>query len=253
MEKPISNSMVGVDALLATCRERRVSLMVGYVLRFYTPLRVVKQAIVDGLIGRVLSFRADAGQYLPDWREESDYRKTVSARRDLGGGAVLELSHELDYARWLFGEVETVMATLGNLGGLGIDVEDTAEIILEFENGIIGSVHLDMVQRVPTRMCRIVGTEGTLLWDGVTHNVCMYTARTREWIDLHPKTPVDRNEMYMSELRHFFRSIQGEVPCEPSGEDGKRALEIALAAIQSSQEKRPVVLHANCLKPTENV
>jgi predicted dehydrogenase len=214
--------------------------MVGYNLRFCRPLQVMRQALVEGRIGRPLALRAEAGQYLPEWRPGKDYRQCVSARRDLGGGAVLELSHELDYVRWLVGEVKTVCAQVGHLSDLELDVEDTAEIILQFCNGAIGSVHLDMVQRPATRTCRIVGTEGTLAWDGMSHRVQLFSAAADRWSDLHPAEAIDRNEMYLAELRHFFGCVRGKGKPIVSGNEGRRVLEIALAVKKSSVEQRVV-------------
>jgi predicted dehydrogenase len=242
IEKPLSNSLARVDELLQVCHQRSSILMVGYNFRFYPPFQIMRQALVEDKIGRVLSIRAEAGQYLPDWRPGSDYRQGVSARSDLGGGVVLELSHELDYVRWLVGEVNSVNAQIGRLSSLEIDVDDTAEIILGFANGAIGSVHLDMTQRVPTRTCRIIGTEGTLIWDGTSHRVQLYSAKTKSWADLFPVHEVDRNEMYIAELQHFMSCVREGTQPRVNGEDGKRVLEIALAAKQSSREQRVVHL-----------
>ncbi len=240
IEKPLSNTLDGVDELLSICREKNLVLMVGYNFRFYPPLQALREALRHGRIGRPLALRAEAGQYLPDWRPGRDYRQSVSARRDLGGGAVLELSHELDYVRWLMGEVTTVSAQIGHLSDLEIDVEDTAEIILQFESGAIGSVHLDMVQRPAIRTCRIVGTEGTLTWDGMTHHVRLFSAATQTWADVHPAREIPRDEMYMAELRHFLDCVTRQQTPVVAGEDGKRVLEIALAVKRASEEKRAI-------------
>lgn len=242
IEKPISNELDGVDELLELCRERSLVLMLGYVFRFYRPLKVLRQALIEGKIGRPLILRAEVGQYLPDWRPGKDYHHCVSARQDLGGGAVLELSHELDYARWLLGEVKSVNAHLAQLGDLDIDVEDAAEIILQFNSRAIGSIHLDMIQRPATRMCRIIGTEGTLTWDGSSHRVQLFSVTSNRWEDLHPANTINQNKMYEDELRHFLDCFRGKAEPIVSGEDGKRALEIALAAKRSSQSQRVVYL-----------
>ena len=165
MEKPISDRADGVQGLIDLCRQRNVVLAVGYDLRFEPSLIAVHDAVHSGRIGRVMGFRAEVGQYLPDWRPTADYRQTVSARKELGGGVLLELSHEFDYARWIVGEVAEVFAQATRVSDLEIDVEDLAEVVLRFSNGAVGSVHLDMVQASPTRTCRIIGTEGTLTWD----------------------------------------------------------------------------------------
>jgi len=242
IEKPLAASMDGVENLLTLCDERGLICMVAYVFRFYDPLRLAKAVIAGGQIGRVLAFNAEVGQYLPDWRPGRDYRETVSARRELGGGAVLELSHEIDLARWLVGKVKTVGAQMGKLSDLEIDVEDTAEITLGFENGAIGRVHVDMVQRSPVRGLRIVGTEGTLTWDWQSHRVQVYTEESEMWRDLHPAVEMDRNEMYVTELEHFLDCVAHRTEPVIGGEDGRRVLEIALAAKQSAVEQRVITL-----------
>ena len=246
VEKPLSHTLEGVDDLLELCHSRNLTLQVGYNFRFYRPLQIIRQALLEGRIGHVLAVGAEVGQYLPQWRTGADYRQGVSARSDLGGGAVLELSHELDYCRWLAGEVKSVSAQIAHLSDLEIDVEDTAEIILQFNNGAIGSVHLDMVQRSPTRSCRIIGAEGTIAWDGNSHQVRRFSAGSNCWEDMHPARELDRNEMYLAELQHFLEGLRGPrggVPQRneaPTGEDGRRVLEIALAAKQSSMEQRVI-------------
>lgn len=242
VEKPLSDKLEGVDDLLRLCREQNLLLAVAYHLRFSHSLQVVRKAVLDGRIGRIMSIHAEVGQFLPEWRPAADYRASVSARRALGGGVVLELSHELDYVRWLVGEVKTVAAEVGKLSDLEIDVEDTAEIILRFHNGVIGTVHLDMAQRVMTRTCRIVGTEGTLIWNALSHQVQLFSSESKAWSELHASDSQPSNEMYVSEMQQFLRCVRyGESPVV-SGADGRRVLEIALAVKESSRTRRFVEL-----------
>jgi predicted dehydrogenase len=242
IEKPLSDRREGVGRLLADCRAKHLVLLVAYNYRFYAPLQVMRQAILEGSIGRALSVRAEVGQYLPDWRPAADYRRSVTARHELGGGVLLELSHEIDYVRWLIGEVAEVSARVGRLSDLDIDVEDTAELILGFASGAIGSIHLDMVQRAPTRSCKVVGTEGTLEWDGPSHRVRLYSAASRQWTDLCGPDMRDRNESYLVELRHYLECVRGAATPAVTGEDGLRVLDIVLAARQSSMEGRVVTV-----------
>ena len=240
IEKPLADTLDGVDELIHVCRKRDLVLMVGYNLRFYRPLQLLRQALVEDKIGRVIALRAEVGQYLPEWRGGKDYRQCVSARRDLGGGVVLELSHELDYIRWLLGEVKTVSAQVAHLSDLEVDVEDVAEIILRFKDGCFGNVHLDMVQRPATRWCHIIGTNGTLTWDGICHRVQFFSAATNTWSDLCAANTLDYNEMYVAELRHFLKCVKGNDTPVVSGDDARRVLEIALAVKQSSKAGRVV-------------
>ena len=242
IEKPLSLSLRGVDELLQIQKNCKNIVMVGYNLRFHPPLQILKSCIEDEMMGKIIGIRAEVGQYLPEWRPGSDYRLSVSARRELGGGAVLELSHELDYIRWLAGEVISVTAQTGHLSDLEIDVEDTAEIILKHENGVLGSIHLDMVQRSPTRYCKLIGTKGTVIWDGSTDSVMQYSARTSQWSELHPAQKNDRNQTFVSEIEHFLTCVKERKEPLITGSDGKRVLQIALATLQSSREQRSILL-----------
>ncbi len=242
VEKPLSHSLDGVDDLIERCRSRRLVLMVGYNFRFYPPLSICREALNAGRIGKAVSFRAEVGQYLPDWRPGLDYRQSVSACRILGGGALLELSHELDTARHLMGEVRTVSAQTDHLSDLEMDVEDVAEITLRFTSGAMGSIHLDMIQRTPTRWCRVIGTEGTLEWQWHDHRVRLFSTAAGKWLDLSPPGTIDRDEMYLSELRHFLDCVRDGREPSVTGEDGKNTLRIALGARASSLQGRVVEL-----------
>ncbi|MFA4825893.1 MAG: Gfo/Idh/MocA family oxidoreductase [Methanoregula sp.] len=242
IEKPISSNLVDVENFLRIGKSQKIVIMVGYNMRFHRPLQLLKQKISEGAIGNPIGIHAEVGQYLPDWRPGKDYRQSVSAQKELGGGAVLELSHELDYARWLFGEVKSVSAQVDQLSDLEIDVEDSADIILKFSNNAIGNIHLDMVQRFPTRYCHVVGSEGLLKWDGTTDLVTMFSTKNNEWSVLHPGEKIDRNEMYLTEIQHFFECVNSRKDPLINGFEGKRVLEIALAALESSKEQRNVIV-----------
>lgn len=242
VEKPLSDSLDGVDALLADCRREGILLMVGYHLRFSPSLTVLHDAIANGAVGRLLSLRSEVGQYLPEWRPGTDYRDGVSARQDKGGGVILELSHELDYIRWLGGEIRSVIAETGKLGGLEIDVEDVAEILVRFADGAIGSVHLDMFQRSATRTCKVIGADGTMDWDVLSGRVRLLSAQNGRWTELCGPSNAGINDLYIAELEHFIRCAVegGEVPVD--GLVGRRVLEIALAAKRSAKSGQTIWL-----------
>jgi predicted dehydrogenase len=242
VEKPLSNELHGAAELVEVCCGRSLTLMVGYNLRFHRPLLALRGAVQDGLVGRTLSVVAEVGRYLPDWRPGTDYSQGASSRSELGGGAILELSHELDYVRWLVGDVEGVTANAGKVSDLNIDVEDIADIMLRFVGGVFGNVHLDMVQRAPVRTCKVIGTTGTLVWDGMSHHVRHFSAHSGTWRDVFQSAELDWNEMYMNEMRHFLDCADTGTTPLISGEDGLRVLKIALAAKESARLRRAIVL-----------
>lgn len=241
VEKPLSDHLEGIAELITLCCERGVTLMTGYNLRFLPSLRVAKSCLAEGKIGQVLGVRAEVGQYLPDWRPGNDYRLGVSAQRALGGGALLELSHELDYIGWLFGTPTRVTARGGHYSNLCLDVEDMVELILEYStHPRLVNVHLDMLQRTPHRTCRFIGSAGTLVWDGIADRIEIYQVITGTWETLKVPTLTDRNQMYLDELSHFLECAERGTRPLSNGADGYRALAMIAAARQSMAQKNCV-------------
>lgn len=238
IEKPISTSTVGVLELIKTCEENKVVLMTGYNLRFSSSLTHFHELIKKKIAGEILTVRCEVGQYLPDWRPTKDYRKTVSANIRLGGGVLLELSHEIDYLRWIFGDINWVRATLSNQSSLEIDVEDSAHLVLGFEpstdgNQLIANLNLDFIRHDRTRSCTVIGDKGTLRWNGVTETVDIYKPKSGNWEVLF-RHHSENNETLISEWKSFLESVYKKTEPAITGEDGLRVLEIIEAAQKSS-------------------
>jgi predicted dehydrogenase len=239
IEKPLASDLTAVDAFvqLVESADRRVG--VGYNLRFHPGLLFVKQLLDDHLIGRILFLRAEYGQYLPDWRPGRDYRMAYSARAELGGGIILDASHEFDYVRWLAGEVVSVAAAAGVFGDLEITAEDMAAALLRLHSGALAEVHVDALQRSYTRTCTVVGTEGTIECD-LRGDVRAYVARDGQW-SVHP-IKVDLNATYVDELRSFLSCVtEGTGP--PCGlQDAIATLRLALAVKEAARTRQEVSL-----------
>ena len=242
IEKPISATLEGVERLVTACERASLILMVGYNLRFDRPLAALRAAALDGRIGTVSSVRAEVGQYLPDWRPDHDHRQTCSARPELGGGVLRELSHELDYLRWIAGDVRAVSARVGHGGGLDVEAETIADVALEFEDGIVGNVHMDMVDHAPVRRCRVVGRDGTLEWDGISGDARIFARATGAWIRLDGATEDNGAGTYVREMRHFLDRVADGEPPLVNGVEGLATLRVVLAAAESADTGRAVLL-----------
>jgi predicted dehydrogenase len=238
IEKPLSASLDGVTQLLETCQKQGSVLLTGYNLRFLPSLQRFRDLLGEGVIGKVLSVRCEIGQFLPSWRPENDYRQSVSARSVLGGGALLELSHELDYLRWIFGEVDWVKATLCCQSSLEIDVEDTAHLTLGFTpatdgHQLIGTVNLDFIRHDTKRLCTAIGESGSLRWNGLTGEVALYEADAKEWCELFSH-PHQHDDSYRAEWKNFIACVtEHQIPLI-TGEDGLKVLQIIEAARNSA-------------------
>ena len=239
VEKPLASSLEGIDELLARAERDRRVVMVGYNLRFDAALRALRASLERGDVGRALLVRAEFGQYLPDWRPSQDWRAGYNASAALGGGVLLDQSHEIDEVRWLAGEVRSVSATAEPSGELGIEVEDLALLVLRLESGAIASVQLDSVRRDYARGCLVIGSEGTLEWT-LRGGARVKRAGDDEWTLLAPAS--DPNEMYVAEARHFLERMRDRGRPEVDGAEGRRVLEIALAAKRAAVERREIAV-----------
>lgn len=204
IEKPIADNLQRLSGLHDRLSVYSPVIDVAYNLRYMSSAVAFKALIEEGRVGALRSVSIDVGQYLPDWRPASDYRKNVSARRELGGGVLLELSHELDYLGWLFGRFKTVYCSARNSGALEIDVEDTVDALLVRADGLVANVHMDFLQRAPVRTCKVVGQAGTLVWDILNNRISLHRARNEQTV-LFDDPLYDRNDMYLDQLRHFAK------------------------------------------------
>lgn len=239
IEKPLSDKPDGVLELVDRCRASEVICQVGYNMRYLPSLLRFRDAVNAGLIGRPLAVRCEVGQYLPSWRPEADYRKGVSANRRLGGGVLLELSHEVDYLRWVFGEVDWVSSWVGNVGDLAVDVEDTASLIFSCRfsassKPIIVNLNMDFIRHDKTRLCTVIGECGSLRWDGVGGIVEVYDSEGKGWSEL-ASIPDERDESYRAQWTDFLACIAcGSKPLVDAVE-ALRVLEIIDAARFSAE------------------
>ena len=244
IEKPVSHTMAGVEDLRDAARKSGARVVTAFQYRHHPGLLAVRRWLQEGAIGRPVSARACYADYLPDWHPWEDYRQSYAAREELGGGAVLTLCHPLDYLAWLLGPVTYVTGVVSSNGGLGIDVEDSADGVLEFGSGAVASVHMDFVQRPPSHHLTIVGTEGTLAWDQSDGAARLYRVSTGRWDVMPAPAGFDRNDMFLSEMQHFLSLADGTVSEPSSLDEGVHALAIALALRESARSGRRVEVAA---------
>lgn len=180
-EKPLAVSSEEGRKVLDLYLQRGVPMKVGYNLRKLRAFDFVRSILRYGTLGAITSAELSVGQYLPDWRPDRDYRSTVSAQSAFsGGGVLLELSHEINYAIGLWGTVRSVTGQTSFSSELEIDAEDRAEGRLSLGSGEDAqevSIELDFLRRTPERWCHIVGRDGALRWNLLSNEVTVESTR----------------------------------------------------------------------------
>jgi predicted dehydrogenase len=239
IEKPLSHTIEGINKFLNKLLTKGITVLIGYVLRYDPCARKFKEILESGSIGQFLHANVECGSYLPDWRHEQDYRKTVSALPELGGGVLLELSHELDYIQWFFGEIKSVQANLYNSGFLGIEVEESADLIMTNEDGMPVSVQLDFNRRQSTRRCTVHGTKGELTWNAITKQVICHLAGGEPEVE---SFDFEHDHIYLKQLQHFLDCIENEASPLVTLQDGLAVLRLVEAAREANKTGQRVAL-----------
>jgi predicted dehydrogenase len=229
VEKPLALDAADARALEALADRLGVPLGVGMNLRFHPGVRGVGELLPR--VGRVWRAAAWCGSWLPGWRPGTDYRRSYSARSELGGGVLLDAIHEIDYLCALLGPVATVSAELPRVSDLEIDVEDVALLRLGMRSGARATITLDYLDRAYHRGCRIVGEDGTVAWEWDTGEVLLLDGDgTGERI----AAPPDAAPTYAAEQDAFLEAIAGGGPVPVSAAAGRHALEVVDAARSSA-------------------
>ena len=232
IEKPLTHNMDGVNELIRNAKDRNLAIQVGYQLRFDPGLIWIKGAILSGQIGKLQHIKATYSNYLPNWHPGEDYRDLYTGKKSEGGGIILDSSHEIDYVMWLVeSEVSDVKCLSDKFSDLDIDVEDTAEILLTFENGVIANISLHMgIEGEPVRTCIVSGSKGSLTWD--------YFHKINNAIVSYENGAIVKyssNDSYLDEMASFVSLVRhnGQNP-EVSIQEAKKVLEVALKCKEGS-------------------
>jgi len=248
LEKPVSDSLERLDSLQEAAQKSGSKILVGFQFRYHPALNKAYELIQEGAIGKILTVRVLWGEYLPNWHPWEDYRQSYAARANLGGGVIRTLTHPFDYLRYLIGEIESLWSFNGHISSLELDVEDVAEIGLKFSNGVIGGMHLNYFERPPMHRLEIAGTKGRLYTNfanGILGHFkvaeefgTINSKPSLEHIPYFPPEGFERNQLFVSQTRHFIETVHGESEPICSLEDGIMALRLALAAKESAATQR---------------
>lgn len=208
LEKPVSDSEVGLEEL-ARLSEKTL-LMVGFMTRFHPCAERLRSLLEERSVGPVLSASIVSHSYLPSWHKYEKPGEFYAGRRELGGGAVLTETHELDLLHWYFGAPARIWAVGGSQSALSLDVEDTAGALLEFEHQgrtFPASVSVSFAQTAPLRRIEVFGERGRISWDILASRLVLEDP-VRGLQDVFSVPDFKRNDLFVMELEHFLACLK---------------------------------------------
>lgn len=236
-EKPLARTLTDAREMVTYCKDKGVKLFVGHVIRFFPEYIKAKHSVDEGKIGSPAVVRASRGGAFPiasnDWY--SDYASS--------GGLVLDMIiHDFDFLRWCFGEVERVFAK-GSKGRVYEKLE-YALVTLRFESGVIAHVEGTWAHQKFTTKFELSGKDGIISYDSsqATPVVASQKQNGSDGGVAIPESPL-MDSPYFMELQHFIECIKTGAAPVVSAEDAYKAMEISLAAMESIETGKVVVLN----------
>lgn len=246
IEKPLSNSLEGINKLEKIAKEKNKLVYVGFQMRFNPVVKKLKSLVENKKIGKITSVRLEVSEYMPNFHKYEDYRNSYTSRKELGGGVILSQIHELDYLQWIFGKPNSVLAYGGKISDLEIDVEDSVTALISInkkgEDGNIPiSLHMDFLQKNAKRKCIVYGTKGRIEADLIKVKIDVLTDSVEkfEWKEFK------RNDQFLAQIKHFLDATEKKVVPLVDLSEGKKSLEIALSLKKSLDSNKIEIIPWN--------
>jgi predicted dehydrogenase len=186
VEKPLFNNYTP-DFVITSNK-----VFIGYNLRFHPVISELKVILSE--FKNIYYANFFVGQYLPSWRPDRDYKLSYSAKKEEGGGVLLDLSHEIDLLHWLFGKIEKFSSLVTKHSALEISSEDIALIQGVTDKNIVFSISMDYLSKIVTRRILIHTEEVTIVADLINYTISIADKKGEVNTRLVPKE--DRNYSY---------------------------------------------------------
>lgn len=231
IEKPLSTSLDGVDALQEAVVRRGVTAAVAYVYRAHPALAAMRDAIRAGRFGEPRQIVATCGQNFPSLRPA--YRQTYYTRRASGGGAIQDaLTHVLNAGEWLVGPTTHLLADADHLVVEGVDVEDTAHVLTR-HGPVMGCYSLNQHQAPNEVTITVICEHGTARFEMHTGRWRWMTQPGTAWQE-EPLVVLERDTLFTAQAQAFLDAIEDKRAPLCSLAEGVQTLRVNLAALSSA-------------------
>lgn len=210
IEKPISDSLVGLDRLSNTIKENNLVLFMGYNLMFHPIIQKIKEYISSNDLGKLLNIQCQVGHWLPDWHPYENYKESYSAKKELGGGVSLTLIHEIHLAIEFAGKPLEVfgMNSKTSLLEIDSDIDVISDIMIKHNSDCVSQIHLDYIQNPSHRSGILTFEKGWISYDFNELKVFAQTPDNKLPILIWSDKNYDSNLMYLNQLKCFINYVE---------------------------------------------
>lgn len=228
IEKPFSNSLLGINNLIKKADKKKKVIMVACNFRFHQGLIALKKILSANKHGRPLTVRMIGGYYLPTARKNADYKKIYAAQKSEGGVILDSASHAIDYLQFLFGKIKKSSAIASRLHPLGMASEEAVHIILEHESGVITAASMDYASRKRMHKVEVITDKGLLTLDFLNGSVRFENDKKNSVLLFRIKNKKETEKMFIDQLYYFFKCIKKNKKSFQGHKDAKQVLEILI-------------------------
>lgn len=227
LEKPVSHNLNKTDLLKYTALKKKLSVCVGYQLRFHPGIKVVKNIIQNKTLGELVSANFHFGEFLPNMHKYEDYSLTHMAQKKQGGGAVLCLSHEIDLIRYLLGEPTILKSKIKKTSSLKINVEDSLNATLKTKSNAKIRLNINFLDNPPKHFIKLKFKNGDLFWNYID-NYLIYMNKILKKKKIIYFSKFKRNDMFINQTKNFLNSIYKKEKLKTDIDDGIKTLKLCL-------------------------
>jgi predicted dehydrogenase len=241
VEKPLSNSLDGLSELKETVNKNKVGLQVGFQRRFHPHFQKTNEIIKSNKLGKITNAIFTVASYIPRWHPYEDYLDLYACRKDLGGGVLLTEIHEFDLCVWYFGKPESVTCVGGTYSDVGMDVEDTVHVTLDYTSFSV-QINLTFWQKHHERTVAISGENGYLTWNQDDDQLLAeYFDENIENCEYEYNNP-GNDAMFDQQIKSVLENLTYQNSMH-SLDDSALSIAIVESAKQSMAEKRTIELN----------
>jgi len=241
IEKPLGMNTKGWKEVANNCKRNKLINYVAFCYRHINYIQIAKNLIKKNCIGKIISGNIRWGSYLPDWHPWEKYYNFYMAKKDQGGGALMDESHGLDLLRYLVGEPKEVFAVVDTISGLKITSDDNAVLTLRMKNNSLFQINFDLHSRYPRISVEIMGTKGNMIIDRMTNQIHIFNVKAKKWKKMK-FTKKDYFKMYRDQCNYFLNCIINKKKADVDILDGLKTQKIIDASFLSSKIKKMVIV-----------
>ncbi len=195
-------------------KNKNILIAPSCTLRFYPGPKKIKELVQKGIVGKVLNFNYNTGQYLPDWHPWEKIEDFYVSNPDTGGCREI-VPFELTWLNDIFGDAAPLACVKNKLTDMNADIDDIYHCILQYPNNLIGNLTVEVISRPKaTREFRLIGTEGQIVFSAETNSLRYINTSMQDWEVISfengtiEKEYINPEEPYIDEMKSFINGVK---------------------------------------------